>query len=106
MHAEMPRAASLLHESSRVLSKAPNGRATDSGTDTPSGVCAESQRNHTIERPSGTAASILVLCISGAGGLMLEAALMGSQVMPILPQFSIIASASCYIMEDLGEAQD
>ena len=39
MQAEMPRAASLLHGSSRVLSKAPNGRATDSGIDTPSGTC-------------------------------------------------------------------
>ena len=89
MHAEMPRAASLLHESSRVLSKAPNGRATDSGTDTPSGICAGPLRNHTFECPSFTAASILVLCISGAGSLTLEAAVMGSQAMPILPQLSI-----------------
>ena len=39
MHAEMPRAASLLQGSFSVRSKVPNGSATESGTATPSDTC-------------------------------------------------------------------
>ena len=41
MQAEMPKAASLLQESFRVLSKVPNGRATEAGTAMPSDTCMQ-----------------------------------------------------------------